>query len=325
MANPTSSLVTLRPDLRSLEQFDLEMDRLGFVTLKVLPVFEAPEQHGPFGRIKLEQLLRVPDTRRAPKGNYARDDWEFDTISYTTVEHGFEERVDDNEAAMYANYFDYELVCANRATDAVLRSQEVRGCSILQNTTTFTSQTTDATAAGGYAWSNYAAATPIENVETAVRAVWTRTGIWPDTLVLEKHTFRDLRLCREVIDAVRSSGAGELSVVQNITVDMLRRVFDLNKIYVAGSATNANQPSQTRSINSIWSQTYALVCKTPDTNDIKEPCLGRTFHWAGDGSNIGGTFETYREESVRGDIVRCRHQTDEKLIYTEMGQLLKVA
>ena len=37
---------------------------------------------------------------------------------------------------------------------------------------------------------------------------------------------------------------------------------------------------------------------------------------------IGGTVETYRDETIRGDVVRVRHDTDERIIYTELGHLL---
>ena len=65
-----------------------------------------------------------------------------------------------------------------------------------------------------------------------------------------------------------------------------------------------------------------MVCRGAETNDIKEPCLGRIFHWAEDGSEIGGMVETYREESSRADIVRVRHDVQEQVLYTQMGHLL---
>ena len=58
------------------------------------------------------------------------------------------------------------------------------------------------------------------------------------------------------------------------------------------------------------------------TNDMSEPCIGRTFHWAEDGSQPAGTVETYRDETKRSDIVRVRHDVDEIVMYTEMGHLL---
>jgi hypothetical protein len=65
-----------------------------------------------------------------------------------------------------------------------------------------------------------------------------------------------------------------------------------------------------------------MVCRIAETNAIEEPCLARTIHWGEDGSTIGGTVETYYEDQSRGDVVRARHEVEEKIVYTEMGQLL---
>ena len=59
MPNPSEALATQRPDLaQSLEEFDLEADRAGFIGLDILPVFEVDVQAGNFGIIPLEQLLQ---------------------------------------------------------------------------------------------------------------------------------------------------------------------------------------------------------------------------------------------------------------------------
>jgi hypothetical protein len=58
------------------------------------------------------------------------------------------------------------------------------------------------------------------------------------------------------------------------------------------------------------------------SGDIREPCIGRTFHWAQDGSSIGGTVEQYREEQTRSNVIRVRHDVDELIILPAAGHLL---
>jgi hypothetical protein len=65
-----------------------------------------------------------------------------------------------------------------------------------------------------------------------------------------------------------------------------------------------------------------MVCKIATGNDMREPCVGRTFHWSADGSSIGGTVESYREEGVRGNVIRVRHQVAEVVLHAEAGHLL---
>lgn len=321
MPNPSGSLATLRPDLAgSFMEFDMEMDRRGFIGQRVLPVIETPKASGTFGIIPIEQLLQNRETARAPGSGYNRGTFTFDDVAFACSEHGAEEPVDDREAALYNQYFDAEQVAAMRAYDAVLRNQEKRVAALLFNTTTYTGSSL--TTAVSTEWSTAATATPISDVEAAVRKVYTNTGLWANCLIVSKIVFRNLRLCTNIKDAIAASGAGYPTRAQDITEAMLAAVFDLDYILVGGSTKNTANEGQSATPDQIWDDEYAMVCRIATSNDIKEPCIGRTFHWAEDGSSIGGTVETYRDETVRSDIVRVRHDVQEKILYTQCGHLL---
>lgn len=321
MPSPSKSLATLRPDLAgSLMEFDLAMDRQGFIAQRVFPVFEAELVAGQFGRIPIAQLLQTRDTRRARGGGYSRSDYTFEDESYSTKEYGAEEPVDDNEAKMYANYFELEQVSTIRAFDAVLRNAEARAAGRLFDPTVWTGAAL--TTAVAQPWSSAVNSKPIDDVEAAVNAVWDASGIWPNALVIHRKVFRKLRQSEQIIDRITSSGAGSSAVAGKITEQQLADVFDLAYVIVAGSAKNGAQQGQSPQIKPIWDAQYAMVCRVAETNDIREPCIGRTFHWDADGSLIGGAVESYRDERTRGDVIRVRHQVDEKVLYKEAGHLL---
>jgi hypothetical protein len=51
------------------------------------------------------------------------------------------------------------------------------------------------------------------------------------------------------------------------------------------------------------------------------------MHWGGDGSQIDserliGVVERYRDEDIRSDVIRVRHETDEHKVYPEMAQVI---
>lgn len=320
MASPDSSLATLRPDIAdSFMEFDLEMQRRGYIAHRVLPVFEVASQAGKFGRIPIEQLLQNRTTNRAPGGGYSRGNFTFTPDSYACEEHGAEEPVDDREAQMYADYFDAEQIAAMRAFDAVLTNAEKRAASLIFNATTWGSNKTAVT----NEWDDYTNATPVDDVEAAVQAVWLASGIWPNALVITKLAFRNLRNCAQIRDRLSGGGGYASTEASRITEQELARVFDLDQVIVGGSAKNTANEGQSVSIAPVWDDEYAMVCKVATTNDIREPCIGRTFHWAEDGSMVGGMVESYRDETVRSDIQRVRHDIDEKLLYMEAGHLLE--
>jgi hypothetical protein len=319
MPSPSSSLSTQRPDLaESFMEFDLAMDARGFVANRVFPVIEVAKQSGNFGKIPIEQLLQARVTKRAPGGGYARGNWTFEPATYACEEHGAEEPVDDREATMYSDYFDAEVIAAQRAYSAVLRNAEQRVADAVFNATTFASYTTALT----NEWDDATNAVPLTDVEAAVQSVYDQSGLWANALIVNRKVFRNLRNCDQIKDRIASSGAGSSNAAGNVGVQQLAELFDLDYIIVAGSSKNSANEGQAASPAQIWSGEYAMVCRVATGQDFREPCIGRTFHWSEDGSSIGGTVETYREESVRSDVVRVRHDVDEVMLYAAAGHLL---
>lgn len=322
MPSSTTSLATLRPDLASFFEFDLEAAKAGFVASKVFPVVEVAKASGNFGKIPLESLLQERETRRGPGSGYSRGSWQFDDATYATVEHGAEEPVDDNEAKMYRDYFDLEVVATSRAYGAVLRNAEKRVADAVFNTSTWTGSGLTTAITNEWDSNHTTDAVPITDVEAAVKKVYDASGLWPNALIINRKVFRNLRNLDQIIDRINSSGAGKISTPADITTQMLSAVFDLPYIIVAGESRNSAKEGQAATPSQIWSDEYAMVCKIATSNDMREPCIGRTFHWSEDGSSIGGTVESYRDETVRGDIIRVRHQVAEVVLYPQAGHLL---
>lgn len=302
------------------------MDRQGFIGSQVLPIISVERASGTFGRIPVEQLLQNRETARAPGGAYSRGQWKFEPDTFAVVEHGAEDPVDDREAQLYRDFFDAELISAERARDAVLRNAERRIAAAVFNTTTWTGASL--TTAVGTEWSTVATAVPITDVNAARQKVWDGCGLWPNALIINRRVFHNLRNCAQVKDAIASSGAGAATKARDITTQMLAQVFDLDYILVAGSAKNTANEGQAAAFSEIWDKEYAMVCRLGVSRDMREPCLGRTFMWMeGGGVTEGGIelpaiVETYRDETVRSDIVRVRHDAHEKILYTQCGHLL---
>lgn len=317
MPSPSSSLATLRPDIaESFVEFDVEQNQRGFVWDQLMPVFDAGAASGNFGRIPVEQLLQTRDTKRAPGSGYARGKWTFVPDSYSTQEHGAEEPVDDNEAKMFASYFNAEQISGMRARDAVISNAERRVIATLLNTSTFLDS------AVSVAWSTPTTAVPLTDIEVAMNAIYDACGLWANTIGMSYKTFRLLRNCDQIIDRINSAGAGSATKASDVTVAQLAAVFDVPKIVVAGASQNAAAEGQPADFGQMWDPTKVWVGVTADGPDFRKPCVGRTFHWSEDGSQVAGTVESYRDESVRSDIIRVRHQVAEKILYPEAGYIL---
>lgn len=319
---PSTSLATLRPDLASsFEELDLEANRRGFIAPQVFPAIDVAKSSGIFGRIPLAQLLQERDTLRAPGSGYARGKFTFTSDSYACVEHGAEEPVDDRESEMYVDFFDAEQVSAQRALNAVLMNAERRVADIVFNAGVGFWNGAALTTAVVNEWDDSVNATPIADIESAIKKVWEGSGLWPNVLIINRRVFRNLRNVAEIVDRIKYAGITDPRAGA-ITAEAMAQVFDIERVIIAGGARNTATEGQSASIAPVWSDEYAMVARIASSNDPREPCVGRTFHWAGDGSQVEGLMESYREESVRGDIVRVRHDVDEKLLYLQAGHLL---
>lgn len=317
MPFPSTALTTLRPDLaQSVEQFDLAADRQGFIGLQVAPVIDAMKAAGTYGVIPLEQLLQNQDTVRAPGSGYKRGRFSFKTAGYATVEHGWEEPVDESEAELYSSYFKAEQFAAARSLDFTLRGHEQRVATYALN-----SANTGGNTGCSAVWSNHSGATPIEDIEGAIQNHWKTTGLWPNAIAMHRLAFRHLRQCQEVIDRIKYSGFTDPKAGK-ITTAIMAEVFDIEEIIVAGSAQNSANEGAAASITPIWDSTKVLVFRRAMSEDAREPSFMRTFHYAEDGSSIGGTMEAYPEPQTRSNVIRCRNQTAEQAIYTNASYLL---
>jgi hypothetical protein len=324
MPAPSTSLSTLRPDLATFMEFDLEANRRGFIGPQIAPVIDVQLVSDNPGKVPIEQLLKVGSgAPRAAHGSYPSGSATFTTWSYATLDYGWEEPVDDRERAMYAHLIDAEQLAVARAYNNVLLNAEIRVASLLFSATWTGGGASLYTDVGTTEWAqaNWATATPIEHVEAAVRKVHSNTGIWPNAIALNMTKFRDLRQCAQIRDRIVASGAGTPAKASDITPAMVASCFDLKYCLVAGSSKDSATEGQSTVIADVWGD-YAMICRIAETKDVREPCIARTFHYVGQGSKIDGAVSQYRREEIVSDVYRVRHDTDEVVMYTELGHLI---
>lgn len=311
--SPSVTQAVGRPDLgATLTEFDVRANQAGYVGLQLFPPIDVQEQSANIGRIPIEQLLQTQDTARASGGGYRRGNFTFDDFSYATKEHGWEEPVDDRNMRIYRRYFDAEVIAARRAQNFVIQNHEIRCCAAAQSTTAH------ATGAAAAAWSVKATADPVADVLARIRAVRLACGLTPNVVVMDYDAFTYALETDSVVDRLKYAGYDD---PKDVGEAALAKLFKVRRVIVAGSLKNtAAEGSLT--LASAWDRTKVAVGRIAETNDVAEPCLGRTFHWSADGSSIGGTIETYRDETKRSDVVRVRMETDEKEMYPECWQVI---
>lgn len=316
MPRPTSGTTIQRPDLGQIAyEYMLEASQQNFVGLRALPLFSVSEQSADYPVIPLESMLKLPETRRAARGAYNRGDFEFETDTYSCEEHGWEEPVDDTEARLYQRFFDAEEVAVMRCMDAILRNQEKRIADMLLNDSTFSD--TDVTDE----WDDASNATPREDVMDAASSIHSNTGLWPNVLIISKKIFNNVMGCDEIQNYIKYTNP---VLIQGAEAQrrLLAQYLDLEEVLVGDAIYDSADKGQSFSSSYIWGDEHGLLARiSSGGQNLREPCLGRTFLWTTDSpSNV--VVEEYREEQTRSNIYRARHYVDEAFVFTNAGYIL---
>ncbi|MBW2187436.1 MAG: hypothetical protein JRG71_13890 [Deltaproteobacteria bacterium] len=315
MARPKNT--TLRPDLgQTAYEYSLEAGQASFIGTRILPIFGTPLKSADYPVIVMAEMLRLQKTERAARSAYGRSDWAFDDDDYNCKENGWEEPVDDGEAEQYSNYFDAEEIATNRAMDVVLRGQEKRIADLVMDTNTFT------TNAAGTKWDVSADATIKKNVDTGSEAMYDRCGLRPNVVAMTWKAFLAAINSAEIKDYFKYTHPHLVDGLEAQRA-ILAQYLGVGEVVVGDSQFNAaNKGTSTASLQPIWEKSkVGLYRVTNNPQNLKDPCIGRTFVWDKDGGDIV-TVDQYREEQIKSEVYRAAQYSDEKLMMSGAGQII---
>ena len=309
---PTSDTALQRPDLgQAVFETMQAAPSMGFIGLQVMPIFPVSQTAAEYPVIPKEALFNLLETARNSKGGYNRGEEQFESGFYKTVEKGLERKKDDRYVKIYGSMFNYELVIANILMQNILRSQEYRVAAKIFNATNFTAHN------AGTNWATAASCVPRDDVDDG-KETMRALGVVSDTLVLNYTAYMLATQCDDVQEKVYQIFPDTAKTGQ-ISAAHLATYFDVPKLLVAGSLYNTANRGQDASLSDIWGSQYCMLCKT-SSGDVTEPCIGRTFKW-NEGASAEVIVEEYRDETVRGDVLRVRHDVVEAFLasYDEDG------
>lgn len=289
-----------------------------FIGTQILPVFRTPKQAASFSALTRETMLSTADAKRAPKSGYNRVDIGADDLDYACEEFGLEGVVDDRERALYMNDFDHESAVLAHVARKVRLAQEVRIATAIFNTSTWTGSSlyTDVSSAP---WDT-ATSDVIKHVIQAKEKVRAGTGMEANALILGKAQFENLCLN----ESIKAMFPGAPLITKAMLQAAMGAIFGLEQLIVGGAVKNTADEGQTATLADVWSDDYAMVAKiAPQGAPLTTPCVGRSFLWTPDSAEEL-VVETYREEQVRGDVLRARHDVDEVIFAPEFAHLLKI-
>ena len=343
MSAPSTAITRLDLSL-TYQEFALLANQKKFIGLRVLPPIAVEQEAADFAKIELESLLsKVEETKRAPRAAYNRDTWEWGKDSYNVEEHGVEEPVDDASVERYGDVVRVEQLATMRAINRVLMRLEYDIAAAVFNTTTWTGASLTTTV--GTPWTTKASADPVANIDAAHLKVNAGCGEDANTLVLTKKAFTAM-LRTDRLESLLKYDASELLIAlnsgqnTNFVADVmagLKQLLQVQNILVGRGFKNTADKGQSATLARVWDDTMAMLCCVHDDGidgDLENPMpqIGRTIFSTKNGEPLPGSddagfgsllIDEYRDESVRGSIVRPRNKRQVKILHPEAGHLLQ--
>lgn len=316
----SGSYATPRLDIRdAVMEADTDIQMIG---PEVLPLTPVDEESANYPAITAASILGNPDQEVTAIGEgagYPRDGFETKDIAYATKEYGSEKLIPDRTLRRYQSDFDAKTIAGKILRRRIEAAMEQRIADTVFNTTTFTGSAYFTDNSSGAPWSTLSTDI-LAQLEAAVYKVWENSSYDANALIISKDNVRYLRQNDDIRADLRYTGDGPLVPFESVR-KKLEEYFGI-RVIVGNVVKNTAKKGQAVTGSRVWSPLYAMVARVA-TADMASAGLGRTFIWNQD-SAVPYTMEEYREEQSRGDVLRARHNTDEKIVDVRFGHLIKI-
>jgi len=310
-----------RPDINAYVIEAANVENL-LVSPRIFGVYASPTREGAYPKIttQLGDLLKSPDgtapddfTLRGKDGSYNEINRAHTTDSFVCVDRGLEERIDDAFARDASRFFDVEVITAQMILRQMRLAQEVRCSSVLYNPSNFNATNS----AVAYTEANLATIDFPRDLLDAVDRL-TGKGITPNTMVMNIAVWNRLRRSTKLQTYLYGNlPSGNQRMV---TEADLGNAFGIQNVIVATVKRDTAAKKGTPSLSHIWNNNYVWLGNTA-SGDFAAGGAVRQIIWTGDAPDLFVT-ETYRNEARRGDMVRVRQHTTEKVIDQTAGELI---
>lgn len=313
----TNASATPRSDIYALVmQANQDWNKV-FIGDKVLPVKGEDVKRGIYMKANLAnaQLMNADAKPRQSGASYQRVNRSYDTDLFDAQEYGLEAVIDDSYESEVERFMNLEATEATLLERNLRISYEVRVAAAVMNATTFTATPAKV---------NYTETLlTTQNLAFDVASAKERMllqGTAPNAIIMSQTLFNMIRraplLQNQVFGVVpRTAGQNRQPSAADIA-----EALDIETLYVAGAAKNANAEGQTHTGAFIWGNTYIAVCYIAG-GEYQAGGIGRTIQWTKDTTGLF-TPETYRDDRIRSNVMRVRQHTAEKIVDSTACQLI---
>jgi len=314
----TNSAAIFRGDIAGVVEQAKDYEA-GLIGTQVMPILDVPVRAGQYPSFVLKegQLLKSDVKNRAPYGSFARGTRAFNQDTYTALEYGYEEAVDDTVTLDVARFFDAEVIAAKLAKRKLLLAHELRVAAKLFDNTVFTA-TNSGTA---YTVANLATFDAGADVQEAIDRLLAKGESTSNLKVVVPYAvWTRIRASTKFQNRLRGAGISSDTIL-NASTQAAAEVFGVAEVLIGRASYDTAPEGVAFASGNVWSNTLIWVGSVTDASaGFFGGGAGFTLNWSEYGPAIG--VSTYREEAIKSNIVRASHYTAEKVVNANAGQLI---
>lgn len=280
----------------------------GYLADQVLPPVPVLKESAAYW-VYDKSRLDAPDSKRAPRSEYNRIDWNVTTDTYLAEQYGLEGEIDDEERKNSASPLDLDVDTTEIVTDMVLNNREKRVADLVLSTAIITQ---NVTLAGASQW-NQSGSDPLGDLSTSRTQIYTGApGYAPNTMLMGYLVFEGLKNHPDIKEIVKYT---ERAIV---TRQILAAVFEVDEVLVGKVIRRTSKEGQTDTFGDVWGKDVLLFFKE------SRPSLKRASFGYQMRENDLRVFR-YREDKRDTDVIRVSEKQDEKIVTAQLGYLIKAA
>ena len=314
----TNSAAVFRGDVAGVLEQAKDWET-GLIGLSVMPVLNVPVRAGQYPSFLLKegQLLKSEVKNRAPYSAFARGTRSFNQETYAALEYGFEEAVDDTVVADVSRFFDAEVIAAKLSKRKLLLAHELRVAAQIFNTSNFTS-TNSSTA---YTIANIATFDAAQDVQDAIDRLIAKGEATNNLkVVIPYAVWTRIRASTKFQNRLRGAGMSSDTIL-NASLANAAEVFGVSEVLIGRTSYDSAAEGLAFVSANAWANTYIWVGSvTESSSGFFGGGAGFTLNWSEYGPAVG--VFTYRDETIKSNIVRASHYVSEKIVNGNAGQLV---
>ena len=280
---------------------------LPFIGTEVLPILTVPARSGEYVKIDCgpAEVFNPDAARTAPGTDRARVTRRFNTDNYSCTSFELEELLPDETSADLGRYFDVEVASATFLNNQLMLSHEQRVATLLYGSSISAISATAAYTAGSV--DTLDIAKDVDDAQTELA----KKNVVADTVIMSLQVFNRIRRSTKLLNNIFGP-VKNVSQARPASAQEVADALNVNRVLIGRAAKNGAAKGQTYSGSFIWSNNKVIVARL-GAGEFTAGGLGRTLLWSED-SPTALVSETYRDEARRSNVIRCRHNTAEKLI-----------